>query len=58
MTVKELISILKKQPDDAVVMYRHNEHGRINVDEVFYAEEKLLFGQKIKTVTLEGKKEN
>ena len=59
MTVKELIEILKKQPKDAIVMYRHNKYGRIDIDTVDYSEEQLLFGCKIKTVTLEGKvKEN
>lgn len=55
MTVKELIDLLKKQPKDAVVMYRHNRYGRIDIDELRYSEEELLFGKKIKTVTLEGK---
>ena len=59
MTVKELIELLKKQPKDAVVMYRHNKYGRIDIDKVDYSEEQLLFGKKIGTVTLEGKtKEN
>ena len=55
MTVKELIDVLKKQPKDAIVMYRHNKYGRIDIDDVIYSEEQLLFGQKIKTVTLEGR---
>ena len=54
MTVKELINILKKQPSDAIIMYRHNKYGRIDIDKVIYTEEELLFGHKIKTVTLEG----
>ena len=54
MTVKELINELKKLPKDATVMYRHNKYGRIDIDKVEYSEEKLLFGCKIKTVTLEG----
>ena len=59
MTVKELIEALKKQPYDATVMYRHNRYGRIDIDEIRYSEEQLLFGCKIKTVTLEGEsKEN
>lgn len=59
MTVKELIDKLKKQPNDAIVMYRHNKYGRIDVDVISYSEEELLFGQKIKTITLEGEtKEN
>lgn len=59
MTVKELIEVLKKQPKDATVMYRHNKYGRIDIDKITYSEEKLLFGQKIGTVTLEGEtKEN
>ena len=57
MTVKELIDELKEQPKDAIVMYRHNQHGRIDVEEISYSEEQLLFGAKIKTVTLEGKRE-
>lgn len=54
MTVKELISKLKKQPQDAIVMYRHNKYGRIDVNKITYTEEQLLFGIKIKAVTLEG----
>ena len=54
MTVKELMDLLKKQPSDAIVMYRHNKYGRIDIEEVNYTEEELLFGHKIKTVTLEG----
>jgi len=57
MTVKELINELKKQPGDAIVMYRHNKHGRIDIDEILYSEEELLFGKKIKTVTFAGKTE-
>ena len=56
MTVKELIDILKEKPNDAIVMYRHNKYGRIDIEDVSYSEEELLFGQKIKTVTLEGEK--
>ena len=55
MTVKELIEQLKKQPGDAIVMYRHNVAGRIDIDTLVYSEENLLFGHKIKTITLEGK---
>jgi len=59
MTVKELIENLKKQPSDAIVMYRHNKYGRIDIDTIHYSEEELLFGYKIKTVTFEGEsKEN
>lgn len=59
MTVKELIEALKKQPSDAVVMYRHNKYGRIDIDKIIYTEDEMLFGYKIKTVTFEGEsKEN
>ena len=59
MTVKELIDELKRFPTDAVVMYRHNKYGRIDIDKVLFSEEEMLFGYKIKTVTLEGEtKEN
>ena len=59
MTVKELIEELKKLPADAYVMYRHNQHGRIDINTIVQTEEELLFGRKIHTVTLEGKtKEN
>lgn len=54
MTVKELIDELKRQPKNAIVMYRHNKYGRIDIDAVVYSEEKLLFGNKLQTVTLEG----
>ena len=59
MTVKEFIEALKQQPKDAIVMYRHNQYGRIDIDMITYSEETLLFGHKIKMVTLEGEvKEN
>lgn len=59
MTVKELINELKKQPGDAIVAYRHNKYGRIDIDQIIYSEENLLFGEKIKMITLEGQaKEN
>ena len=59
MTVKELIDKLKELPNDAIVMYRHNKYGRIDIDTVVHTEEELLFGHKIHTVTLEGEhKEN
>ena len=54
MTVKELIDLLKKYPKDSIVMYRHNKYGRISIEDVSYSEEELLFGKKIKIVTLEG----
>jgi len=54
MTIKELITELKKLPKDSVVMYRHNKYGRIDINKIEYSEEQLLFGKKIKTVTLEG----
>jgi len=58
MTVKELIEALKKEPSDALVMYRHNKYGRIDIDTIVHTEEELLFGHKIHTVTLEGKAED
>ena len=59
MTVKELIEALKEYPNDAYVMYRHNQYGRIDIDTIIRTEEELLFGRKIQTVTLEGEaKEN
>ena len=59
MTVKKLIEELKQYPDDAVVMYRHNKYGRIDIQAANYSEEEMLFGYKLKTVTLEGEsKEN
>ena len=59
MTVKELIDALKKEPADAIVTYRHNEYGRIDIDTIVHTEEELLFGRKIHMITLEGKsKEN
>ena len=54
MTNKELIDILSKYPDDCIVMYRHNEHGRIDIDFVDSTEETLLSGEKIHTVILEA----
>jgi len=54
MTVKELKEILNKYSEDAVVMYRHNKYGRIDVDEIDYKEENLLSGETIKTFTLEA----
>lgn len=57
MTVKELINLLKKLPQDATVTYRHNQHGRIDVDEVYASTEKMLFGQIKNFVTFKGKSE-
>jgi len=58
MTVKDLIKKLKTLPDDAVVTYRHNKYGRIDVEDITYTEEELLFGKKMIFVTLEGEKGN
>ena len=57
MTVKELKEILDKYPDDCVVMYRHNKHGRIDINYIDYKEEYLLSGDKIQTITLEASSE-
>lgn len=55
MTVGELKKILSDYPDSAIIMYRHNKSGRIDVNEAVYKEEKLLSGKMIKSLTLEGK---
>lgn len=57
MTVKELIKLLKKLPQDATVTYWHNQYGRIDVDEAYASIENLLFGQTKNFVTLKGKSE-
>ena len=48
MTIKELKEILDRYPEDAVVMYRHNEYGRVDIDEINFKEETLLSGKKVK----------
>ena len=54
MLVKELKEILNNYSDDCIVMYRHNKHGRIDIDNIDYKEEHLLSGEVIKTLTLEA----
>lgn len=54
MTVKELIDILLKYPEDTTVVYRHNKYGRIDIDYADFTEEVLLSGEKIKLLTLEA----
>ena len=54
MTVKELIKSLEQFPENATVMYRHNKHGRIDIDKVDYMKETLLSDMVFETVTLEG----
>lgn len=57
MTVDELIQKLINLPQDAIVTYRHNQYGRIDVDTVEFAQELLYSGGYIRTVTLSGKYE-
>lgn len=54
MTVNDLKEILNKYPEDTIVMYRHNQYGRIDIDEIDYKEENLLTGGIVKTLTLEA----
>lgn len=54
MTVKELMVELEKMPEDATVMYKHNQYGRVDIDTVTYDEEKLYSTDCFKTVTFEG----
>ena len=54
MTNKELHEILSQYPDDSIVMYRHNQHGRIDIDAVAYREENMISENVISTITLEG----
>ena len=56
MNVGELVAILTQYPEDAIVMYRHNKYGRIDIDTVIYAEEEMN-DKVIHTLTLEGKAE-
>ena len=55
MTVKELKEILERVPEDAIVTYRHNKQGRIDVDKVDYRTETLLSGTDVNIFTLEAK---
>ena len=55
MTVKELIDKLIKVPEDAIVMYRHNKYGRVDIDSIDYQQEMLLSGHIILILTLEAK---
>ena len=57
MTVEELINRLSKCPPEAIVMYRHNKYGRIDIDTIEVQEELMLSGGYIRTVTFEGKYE-
>ena len=57
MTVDELIQKLINLPQDAIVTYRHNQYGRIDVDTVEFTQELLYSGGYIRTVTLSGKYE-
>lgn len=54
MTVEELIDRLRNLPQEAIVMYRHNKHGRVDIDTIECQEELLLSGRQITTVTLSG----
>ena len=54
MTNKELKDILFKYPEDCIVVYRHNKHGRIDIDFIDYTEETLVSGDKIHILTLEA----
>ena len=54
MTVDELIAKLMKVPQDAIVMYKHNKYGRIDVDKINFEEELMYSGEYVRTVTLEG----
>ena len=54
MTVKELKEIIASCPDDAIVTYRHNQYGRIDVDYIDYKEEERLSGKKEWILTLEA----
>lgn len=54
MTVKELKTLLDNYPEEAIVTYRHNEYGRVDVDSVECKEEQLLSGSKIWIMTFEA----
>ena len=54
MTNKELQEILSQYPDDSIVMYRHNQCGRIDIDAVVCKEEYMISENVISTITLEG----
>lgn len=54
MTNKELMTILSKYPEDSIVVFRHNQHGRIDIDFVESTEETMLSGDKIHFITLEA----
>ena len=55
MTVDELVNKLINLPQDAIVMYRHNQYGRIDIDTINYEEELQYTGGYLRTVTFEGK---
>ena len=54
MTVEELMQELAKCSPDAIVMYRHNKYGRVDIDTIEYKQEEIASGNYIYTVTLEG----
>lgn len=54
MTIKDLKEILDKYPEDTVLLYRHNQYGKVEIDEIDFSEEKLLSGEVLKTLTFEA----
>jgi len=54
MTLRELKDILLKYPEDAIVAYRHNKYGRVDIDFVDFTEETMLSGEKIHMITFEA----
>lgn len=54
MTGKDLKDILDKYPEDTVILYRHNQYGRMEIDDANFTEEKLASEKKIYFLTLEA----
>ncbi len=54
MTVKEVIEKLSNMPEDAELLYLHNQYGRIAIDTIDLKEEKTLTGRTFHTVTFSG----
>lgn len=51
MTKIELLKHIESAPDNAEILYVHNQYGRIVVDTVEIKEENKLSGEKFHTIT-------
>ena len=54
MTIRELKECLNNYPEDTLITYRHNQHGRIDIDTLNYKEETDLKGNRFQILTFEA----